>query len=230
MRILVTRPEPGASATAVRLAALGHDTLVAPLLTVEPVAWDLPSERPDAVVMTSANAARHGGDALTVLTGFRLYAVGAATAAAAQAAGFIDVTTGEGDAQAVLALAASHGVTRALHLAGEDRIDSDVPPGLTLDVATVYRAVAVALSEGAAAALAEGQIDLVLLFSPRTARIFAYGCDTAVRAGTAIAALNPAVAAAAGPGWQSVITAPEPNEAALLAAAGLTCEKPRAED
>ncbi len=229
MRVLVTRPEPHASAIAVRLQALGHQVFVAPLLSVESVAWAVPTARPDAVIMTSGNAARHGGQGLATLRHLPLFAVGQATAAAARAAGFANVTHGETGVADLLAQAATRGVRHVLHLAGEDRIDAAVPPGMQLDIVTVYRAVAAtALPVDAATALDVGAIDVALLFSPRTARILAGLCTAP--AGLAIAALSPAVLAAAGPGWRSAVAAEQPTEAALLAAAGLTCKKPSAED
>ena len=41
-RLLVLRPEPGASATVERARALGLDAVAMPLFEVEPVAWDAP--------------------------------------------------------------------------------------------------------------------------------------------------------------------------------------------
>ncbi|HEY0269506.1 MAG TPA: uroporphyrinogen-III synthase, partial [Sphingomonas sp.] len=59
--LLVLRPEPGASATVAAAQAMGLEAIAAPLLTVRPLGWSLPDDPPEAVLMTSANAARHGG-------------------------------------------------------------------------------------------------------------------------------------------------------------------------
>ncbi|HWL48068.1 MAG TPA: uroporphyrinogen III synthase HEM4, partial [Sphingomonadaceae bacterium] len=63
--LLILRPEPGASATACRAAQRGHDTVVAPLFTIAPLGWDPPApDGFDALMLTSAHAARLAGPAL----------------------------------------------------------------------------------------------------------------------------------------------------------------------
>jgi len=110
-RLLILRPQPGAGATAARAAALGFDAIVAPLFAIEPVAWEPPGAGGyDAVMMTSANAARMGGGGLDAWRGHRLYVVGAATAAAARTAGFGEIVTGSRDAAALIAQARADGV------------------------------------------------------------------------------------------------------------------------
>ena len=65
--VLVLRPEPGAGETAARARALGLEPIVAPLFAVRPIAWAAPDPAAyDAVMLTSANAARHGGDGFAV--------------------------------------------------------------------------------------------------------------------------------------------------------------------
>ncbi len=231
MRLLVTRAEPGATATAARIAAAGAQALVSPLLAIEPLVWTPPPGDFDAIVLTSANAARHAfhdaGPGPAGLAGLPCLAVGAATAAAARAAGFANVTSADGDAGALFAAAAAAGLARLLHLAGEDRTTVTLPPGLTVVAVPVYRAVLVPLSDAAAAALAAGGVDRVLLASVRTARHFAAECDRLAlgRSRLAIVTISAAVAAAAGAGWRDVAVAAAPNEMALLAAAGLSCDK-----
>jgi len=215
MRVLVTRPEPAASRTAARLRELGHEAIVAPLLIPRPLDWAVPPGKWQAVAFTSASAAALAGD-LSALALLPAYAVGEATAAAARDAGFTQVRSARGDASAVFALAAADGIARLLHLAGQDRSAATVPPGLTVGVVTVYVAEL-------AGRLDVPQFDLALLYSARTAAQF----DTLFagdRSGIVVAALSPAVAAAASPGWGRVAVAAEPTEAALFAAAGLTCD------
>ena len=63
-KVVVLRPEPGASATLARAKAAGIDAVAIPLFEVVPVAWDAPDPSSvDALLLTSANAARHGGAA-----------------------------------------------------------------------------------------------------------------------------------------------------------------------
>lgn len=205
-RALVLRPEPGASATVARLAAAGLEAVAVPLFAVEPVDWALPAGGFDALLLTSANAVRHGGD-LARVRGLPVVAVGAATAAAARAAGLDVRWTGDGDAAAAVALVPAG--TRLLHLAGRDRVALD-----GVAAVTVYESVACHRTREDLAA-AEGGV--VLLHSTRAAARFA-----ALAAGlrdVRVAALSAAVAAAAGTGWAAVAVAARPTDAALVEAA-----------
>src|SRR4051794_41196284 len=88
-RVVVLRPEPGASATVERARQRGLDAFALPLFEVEPVAWEAPDpDRFDALLLTSANAVRHGGEQLVRLRELPVYAVGSATADAARRGGF----------------------------------------------------------------------------------------------------------------------------------------------
>lgn len=218
--LLVLRPAPGGAATARRAVAGGHDAVAAPLFTIAPCAWDAPAAaRHDALMLTSANAVRQAGPALAGYHALPVYAVGAATAAAARAAGFADVRGGAADAAALAATMAGDGITRPLHLAGRDH-DARDHPGLTIVRRIVYRADPVdRLPAPAAAALGQGAV--ALLHSPRAAASFARLVDAAglARAAIPIAAISRKAAAAAGPGWQAIAIAERPDDAALLAAA-----------
>ncbi len=219
-RLLVLRPELGAAATVERARALGLEACAAPLFTIAPLAWDAPDPRAhDALMLTSAQALRHAGDALGLYRALPAYAVGEASAAAARAAGFGAVHAGPSDADALLADMARAGITRPLHLAGREHIAA-AHPALTITRRIVYAAEPVAaLPLTARDALAAGAV--ALLHSPRAAAVFARLADQAglAREPLAIACLSPAVAAAAGGGWRTVAIADRPREPALLAAA-----------
>jgi uroporphyrinogen-III synthase len=125
--LLILRPEPGASATAERARAMGLEAVRAPLFEVVPVEWQAPAQEDfDALLMTSANAARHGGAQLERLKQLPCYAVGVVTADAARAAGWSEVRAGDGDAARVAEIAAEAGVGRLLHLCGQDHKKSDI--------------------------------------------------------------------------------------------------------
>lgn len=219
--LLLLRPEPGASATAERAARAGWEVVKAPLFTVAACAWDAPDPSGfDALILTSANAARHAGPALAAYWRLPVYAVGAATAAAACEAGFPDVRAGDKDAAALLALAAEGGARRLLHLAGRDRRAAG-HPGLLIERRIVYAANPVAkLPSSAGEALPRGPI--ALLHSPRAAACFAALVED--RRGLAVAAISPATLAAAGGGWKAAVAADAPTDDALLAAAARLCE------
>jgi uroporphyrinogen-III synthase len=99
--IWITRAQPGADATAQRVRTLGHEPLIAPLLTtrrIEGVSVDL--EGVAALAFTSANGVRAFAEATTDRR-LKVFAVGAATAQAAREAGFRRVLSSDGDVAAL---------------------------------------------------------------------------------------------------------------------------------
>jgi uroporphyrinogen-III synthase len=219
--VLILRPEPGAAASAARARRLGLVPHVAPLFTIRPLDWRAPDPGTfDAVLLTSANAARHGGPGLRPFLGLPCYAVGEATAAAARAAGFADVRTGTADAEAVNARMAADGVGLAFHPCGRDH-QAPAGPGPAVARIPVYAAEAVeALPAAAETALAAGA--LVLVHSPRAGALLARLVRD--RGHVPIAAISAAAAEAAGPGWRSLAIAPRPRDEALLELAATLCQ------
>jgi uroporphyrinogen-III synthase len=124
MRIWIARPEPGATRTALRVADLGHDPLVAPVLAMAATGDAIPAGPFDGLLVTSASAVAalaawtpRRGDAVPV------FCVGGRTAEAAVEAGLSDVREAQGDAPALSRLVRATLPTgsRLLHLAGADR-------------------------------------------------------------------------------------------------------------
>ncbi|MCR5857031.1 uroporphyrinogen-III synthase [Mesorhizobium sp. J428] len=105
-RVLVTRPEPGASATARALRLAGFEPVVLPLTEIRPLpAKPVDAQAIDAVAITSANALRHASPSLLAeLARCPLYAVGKATAETAREAGFLNISVGPGDADGLVRL------------------------------------------------------------------------------------------------------------------------------
>lgn len=96
--VLVTRPEPGATRTAKRLADLGFQPLVLPLSEIKPLLVPQVHGHYDVVAITSANAVRHAPpDFLVRLYDFPCFVVGDATAEIARARGFKQVLAGNGN-------------------------------------------------------------------------------------------------------------------------------------
>jgi uroporphyrinogen-III synthase len=218
--LLILRPQPGADATAARALKMGMEAVVAPLFEIVPVTWEAPvSAKIDAVVLTSANAPRQAGPQLEALTHLPCYAVGEATAAAAEEAGFAEIEAGPSDGAALIELLARQGVERALHLCGRDH-HPVAHPDVTLVRRVVYAAEPVdALPPHATQALTNGA--LTLLHSPRAAALFATLVSDKTR--VAIAAISPAALAAAGSGWRLAASAVEPRDEALLELACKLC-------
>ncbi|MFM2411064.1 MAG: hypothetical protein RL481_1892 [Pseudomonadota bacterium] len=219
MRLLTIRPQPGADASAARACAAGFDPLVMPLFTVCACEWEVPDGGAyDALLLTSANAVRHGGAGLSALRALPVHTVGERTATAAKSAGLSIKSTGTADAQAVLHAAAIAGDRRLLWLAGEDHRALPQSGPITLDVRVVYASQAIDPGKEAAAVIATA--DAVALHSPRAARHFAETIDRigVHRSSLIVAAFSPAIAEAAGSGWRAVAIAEEPNDSALLSA------------
>lgn len=221
MKLVILRPQPGAGETAARARALGLEPVVAPLFTVRPLAWAPPDPAGfDAAMLTSASAARQASDGLTPFKSLPCYAVGEATAAAAEEAGFADIRVGADDGAALLLMMAEDGVRRAFHACGEDHLALG-HPGIAIERVAVYAAEAAeALPGEARAALGEGAV--ALLHSPRAARLFA--ALAGARGGIPIAAISARTARAAGEGWRSVAVAPRPRDQALLELAAKLCQ------
>ena len=216
MKLLIIRPEPGASATAARAQTAGFEPLVMPFFEVRAREWNVPNAAEhDALLLTSANAVRHGGAGLAALAVLPVHTVGERTAAAARAAGLTIASSGPSDANAALAAARAAGHERLLWLAGEDHR----PPAagyLTLDIRIVYASEAVALPDDAQWIIAAA--DAVGLHSPRAATRFGDTLDRLKieRSRLIVAAFSPAIAAAAGTGWRTIVTAATPDDSALL--------------
>ncbi len=213
--VVVLRPEPGNTRTADALRARGLEARQVPLFAVVPVYWTPPNPTGfDGLLLTSANAVRHGGAALDLFKRLPVVAVGAATAAAASKAGFAVAVTGGEDARAVVAEARDRGFARLLHLAGRER----APTEDGVEAVTVYASEAVPMTADVARSFED---TLVLVHSARAATRLAELVDGAGtdRSRIALVAISRAVGDAAGTGWADIAIAPEPSDSAVVAAA-----------
>jgi uroporphyrinogen-III synthase len=181
MRILVTRPEADGAAIARRLEALGHQPLLAPLLTVHLLPHPpLELRGVQAVLATSANGVRAFAENQPVRD-LPLFTVGPQSAAAARDLNFTHVRSAGGDAAALADMAAESLQPDAgplLHVAAEEAdsglADRLAAEGFHLRRENLYRVeVARHLPDDAAQALRQGVVDAALFFSPRSAGIFA---------------------------------------------------------
>jgi len=214
-RVLVLRPEPGASTTVERARALQLDAIAHPLFEVSPVAWQAPELSSfDGLLLTSANALRHGGDGLEALRGLKAYAVGEATAGLAREAGFDIAATGEAGVQRLLASIEPD--LRLLHLCGAERQDAGEVRQTIVPI-VAYRSIAVDAGKLPKA-------DVVLVHSARAGERLAELAQD--RPGMAVAAISRGAADAVGDGWRAVEVADAPTDDALLALAARLCNKP----
>ncbi len=235
MRLLVTRPEPDGARTAQRLRDLGHEAMLAPLLSVVAVVDAEPGSGPwDALLVTSANGVRAVADhpRFGSLRRLPLLAVGRASADAARAAGFPDVQSAGGDAADLARLAADRfpaGGVRLLYLAGQDRARDLVAMlsdrGIAVEIAVVYRAEpAASFPPAVQAALQERAIDGVVHFSRRSVEAYLACAEGLIGAALAPVhyclserAAEPLRAAGAG----TVTVAARPDEDALIESVAL---------
>lgn len=218
--LLILRPEPGATSTAIRARRMGLDPLIQPLFRVDPLPWTAADAASfDAVMMTSANAARHGGDGLRAFRAMPLYAVGEATADAARLMGFEQVIDGGHDVASLASVIARDGRRHVLHLAGDHVTPFDAG-AVNVTRIEVYRTVDLQPDDLGPALL---RSPVAMLHSARAAARFA-GL-AAIRDPIAVVAISPKVAEAAGSGWQSIHAAPVPDDAAMLAIAAALCHQ-----
>lgn len=230
-RVLVTRPEPGASETTLRLKELGLHPIKLPLQETQglDVPDDVVSKDIAAVAVTSANAFRHAApELLQRLRSLPCYAVGEATAAAAQAAGFSDVTEAGGDAGTLAGtIAAVRPAGPVVYLCGsvrrplfEQRLAN---AGVTVVAIETYcTAKRVRPISKVLAAAGERPIDIVLLYSANAAEALV---ETMSRPGleglferATYLCLSPRIAETlAGKVNGRILSAAEPSETALLA-------------
>jgi uroporphyrinogen-III synthase len=210
--IAVLRPEPGNRVTASAIEAAGRIAIRLPLFTAKPVPWTLPDPADfDALLLTSANAVRHGGPQLDALLGLPVHAVGHVTAEAARRIGFAIAHIGTGGATELVAEAQAAGVRRALVLGGRERMLE--AGGVVAAAITVYASEPLEIDPEQAVRL-RGAI--VLVQSARAGARLAELVAPDHRAITSIAAISPRAAAAAGPGWRRVEIAADRRPDTLL--------------
>jgi uroporphyrinogen-III synthase len=228
MRILITRPAADSEEIAARLAALGHEGIVAPLLVPHYQAWPAPGfAGVQAILITSANGVR----ALVRATNRRdlpIFAVGPQTTAEARNAGFTDVRNADGNAHDLASSAAQWTTPdkgALLHVCSDEAPGTLAglleAAGFSVRRAPLYRIEAAErLPEAAADALAAGAVDAALFFSPRSAAVFRNGLlqiDAGLAARLTALCISAETAAALAPlAFAAVRVAARPNQDALL--------------
>jgi len=241
MRLLITRPEPDALKLQAVLEDMGHEATVEPLLNVsfEDVSR-IDLDGVQALVATSRNGVRalRSTPLLPRARTLPLFTVGKATAAEARALGFEMVVTGAGTARELVTHIVSVVDPAAGligHLAGDTlavNLRQELEPhGFRVLEWVVYRVEPVtSFAPEVVEQLAMGEIEGVILLSPRTAGVYA----KLVRAHALQAnvrplphfCLSPAVARRLEPlGQLAVVTAQEPKLEEVLALIDETAAK-----
>lgn len=211
MRLWITRTEPGAHDTAARLAARGHDPVIAPLLAVRVLAGEGPVPAHAALAFTSRNAVAAWAG-LSPDRALPVFCVGDATAEAARTVGFTDAHSASGDARALAALIRDAAPGPVL-VPGPARPAADlaalVGHGVRIMPLAVYETVEADIA-------APAPIDGILFHSARAANAFA-SRHAASASGRRAFALSEAVAEPLRAlGFVEVRIAVRPDEDALL--------------
>jgi len=224
-RVLITRPEPGATETATRLAALGILPVIAPILSI--VAKDIHvPEYVAAVLLTSRNAVAACPPSLHSRP---VFAVGTATATHAAEAGFSHVLNADGDAEALSKLVAntltSEGGSLFLPTGqgqGANLAASLRQRGFRVLRRVAYQAVCVpALPEAVETHLRQRQLTAAMFFSGQTSRHFVHliqaaQLSDAIRDVEAVSISERAAMALRPLPWRRISVAAKPNQDAML--------------
>jgi uroporphyrinogen-III synthase len=222
---LITRTQPGADASALAFCNLGFDAIAIPAAIITPTHAAVNIEGVQALLMTSAAAARNA-DASPAIRALPVYAVGDATALAAQAAGFDTVISAGGDAAALAVLGADRmkpADGALLHLRGQE-VAGDVAGmlaacGFETRLLEVYHTDDHPDFAPRMYGYLEAPVGQILFHSPAGARRFAYALAGKAHdlSGWNGFGLSPAcLAPIADFGFDSLISAQRPDEDALI--------------
>ncbi|WP_290780550.1 uroporphyrinogen-III synthase [Hoeflea sp.] len=236
VRVLITRPQPGADRTAARVSQLGRQAAVMPLFEASVTASmdDLPpATEIGGLIATSARAFDMFGNQSVSESGYAdipVYAVGTATAQAARDAGFAHIHEGGGTAEALLQelvgnlAPVSSGADRTcspdsamplVYLAGVPRTPM-IEAGLSahqvsLRVVECYKMNKLSYSTDIVKTdILSPAPDVVLFYSANAARAFCElagtGAIDEVIESVGFLCLSPPIAAELPPGWQPRVT------------------------
>ncbi len=221
-RVIILRPEPGATRTAQAAIALGFDPHIHSLFAPQPIDWIAPDPGSfDALLVTSAHMAGLAGQALAQYDGLPTYAVGEATAQSLRNRGFADLSVGYSDGSAIAARIASDGYARVLHLGGTTTAPMEIGTLAVTHVA-VYSMLPADPGPELLRDATPGAICLV--HSPRAGESIARLLPPPSRTTLHLIAISPAALTASGTGWASAQAPSRPRDDDMLALAVRLCE------
>ncbi len=217
----MTRPQDQSEAFAEALEAAlpgRFRAVIAPVLRIAPIDAAIDLAGAQALLFTSANGVSSFA-ARSAERGLPAWCVGAMTAQAARAAGFV-ARSADGDVAGLAALvrgAARPGAGDVVHVRGRhaagDLAGRLAAAGVPARALELYDQIPAEIGEPARAMLARGEISVLTAFSPRSAALFASAAETAgwdLRGATLVALSAAADAAHGGaePGRRVVAAVP----------------------
>lgn len=234
MKAIITRPSPDGESFAAEAARIGVEPILSPVMAIRRRAGPVDLAGVGTLAFTSANGVRVFAG-LVRERSLPVFAVGETTAAAARRAGFVAVETAAGEATSLVdVISRSKPQSAVLHLAGSDRAGDLcallAARGIESRRAVIYDAVEIAdLSTEAKAALADSRQSVaVVLFSPRSARLFlkqarAAGLAGALGGALAVCLSREVALAAREVEWNEVEIASARRGEAMLALLAAAC-------
>ncbi len=169
-QLILLRPTEGAEQSAIIAREKGFNPIIAPATEINALTWDAPPAQGfDAIMITSANALRHGGEAIHQYKHLPLYAVGKATAKLAEEMGFTIAAIGKGGAKALWPLIKQSDAKNIVRLVGRDYVPI-YDEHIQICTIIVYEARALPMHEGLQSLLSETQNKCPHIFAFHSAK------------------------------------------------------------
>ncbi len=229
--IVITRPEEDASALATDLAKKGFKPLLAPMLSIKPLAdAEIDTRGIQGIMFTSSNGVRafaKHSDRRTI----PCWCVGSSTAATAREHGFLDIKTAGGDVDKLAEMVMENlppGGGALLHASGSS-VAGDLAGILSKAGYTVCRTVlyesilATEIPAETTNAMKEGSVRAILFFSPRTADSFVRlvleaGLEDTCTTVDAVCLSEAVADSASRLDWANMVVSEQPTQPSLLEA------------
>ncbi len=230
-KLILLRPKEGAEQSAIIAREKGFDPIIAPATEIMSLPWrNPPAQDFDAIMITSANALRYGGEAIGQYKHLPLFAVGRATAKLARDMGFTIAAMGKGGAKTLWPMISQYGAKNILRLVGRDYVHI-ADQHINIHTITVYEAIALPMHVKLKCLLRNGNSDnekpyIFAFHSARAVQIFddyiiqmtnrGYIFDKVVHYA---AALAPAIGEAicqSNSAWKKIIISPSANDRAMI--------------
>jgi uroporphyrinogen-III synthase len=221
-RVLVTRPEPGATRTLNALQAHGIDAVSIPLTEIQRLNFETPNAEFDVLIITSQNAVVHGAVLLAQHKAKPVFAVGKRTAEVLQSLGHAKVEWAT-TAQELLQMIIRCSPKTALYICGQTR-----RPELETGLATakipyqtveVYSAARMRnVRQMLLAFLAGCSNPIILFYAPSAAEAFVIAMDGQyLPVSVRFLCMSAAISAQLPENWHMAVTlAGQPDDAAMI--------------